>query len=158
MRHGADGRRGGGIYTLQFERAGFEPKELQIQIEDGSRIALGQIALELGPMPPGLGDFEKPVIHETKLDSAQKRAISGTAREGAGALRKLPVRLRGPGTSGDVVDVRTDENGGFRFDGIPPGSYELLVPDAEVKLKLQVRSGRALEVRLAWKNPRSPCL
>lgn len=105
-----------------------------------------------------LGDFQRSTIHEVKLDSPQKTAISGTASEGGEALRKLAVRLRGPGTSGDVVDVKTDENGQFRFDGMPAGWYDLLVPDTGVKLRVRVKRGRDVEIGLTWNNPAGFCL
>jgi hypothetical protein len=142
-----------GTYSLRLQVAGFESKEFKVQIDDGRRNSLGQIALELAPRLPCLGDFEKPVIHETKLDSPQKTRVSGTAREAGIALRKIVVRLRGPGTSGDVVSISTDENGRFQFEGVPPGRYDLLVPDMGVKLKVRMKGGRRVEIELVWKNP-----
>lgn len=141
-----------GNYTLRLQVAGFEPKELHIQIEAGKRVALGRIALEVALLLRCMGDFEKSTIHEVRLDSPQKTAISGTAREGGEALGKLLVRLRGPGTSGDLVEVKTDEGGRFRFDGMPPGSYELSVADAGVKLHVEVKKGRGTVISLTWKN------
>jgi hypothetical protein len=147
-----------GNYTLRLQVAGFEPKDLQVRIEEGGRISLGRIALEVAPLLPCLGDIEKPVIHDKRLDSPNKTRISGTVRGEGTALRNMVVRLRGPGASGDVVSTRTDENGGFRFDGMPPGWYDLLIPDTGVKLKVRLKNGDGVEVGLRWKNARGPCL
>jgi hypothetical protein len=146
-----------GVYTLRLEKAGFEPKELKIRTEDGEPSSLGVIGLEFAPVYC-LGEFRKPILEEKKLDSPEKTRVSGTVREGIAPLRKMYVGLRDLGAGGADLITRTDANGKFEFEGVPPGSYELRIPDAAVKLKVRAKSGRALEVRLNWKAPASPCL
>jgi hypothetical protein len=141
-----------GTYTLRIQVAGFLAKELEVQIEAGQETSIGRVGLELAPRAPCLGKFNGPLFHEAKLRPGSRSGVSGIALEADTGLAHETITLLAAGTHRLIGTTKTDQSGRFQFADVPPGIYELLISSDGPTLKLKVRRGHELEVRLTWKS------
>lgn len=119
-------------------------------IEAGKESSLGRVGLEVAPRLPCLGEFNGPQFHESKLPGSRS-AVSGIALEADAALTQATITLLAAGTHRLIGSTKTDQSGRSQFADVPSGSYQLWVSSDGPKLKLKVRRGHAVEVRLTWK-------
>jgi len=77
--------------------------------------------------------------------------VSGIALEADAALTQATITLLAAGTHRLIGSTKTDQSGRSQFADVPSGSYQLWVSSDGPKLKLKVRRGHAVEVRLTWK-------
>ncbi|MCD6291179.1 MAG: carboxypeptidase regulatory-like domain-containing protein, partial [Anaerolineae bacterium] len=132
----------------------------------GSKTEYGPFALEFAPLragtyyvePEGLGvraTVDVPGNRVVWVEFHPSRAaaqgvILGRVVRGAGRQ----VRLEGPG---GVQTATVDADERFRFDGLPPGTYSLLVIGTNVRREgIQVQEGASVEVDLTLPSSAQP--
>ncbi len=113
--------------------------------------------IEGAPHLQGAAMLEAGRRNEIELRAAGGSILSGCALEGDGTpLARATVVVTGPG--GYRIGVGTDEDGGFRFEGVPDGELELALYADDRSRPVITREGiRAADspVRLVWEGDRT---
>ena len=109
----------------RFAAFGMYPSEpLQIDVDtlsfENPRLVMPAAALRVHPAPNAWGDIRVPVVVGAE--------VSGYVVLGDEAVAGVPVILRELNT-GAEVRVTTFRDGGFYKGAVPPGEYEVVLPD-----------------------------
>ena len=110
----------------RFAAWGLFPTEpLQIDVDslsfDDPRLILPAPVIQVRPTPNSFGTIEVPVVVGAE--------VSGFVVLGEEALAGVPVVLREL-TTGREITTLTFSDGGFYKTAVPPGEYEVTLPDA----------------------------
>jgi len=86
--------------------------------------------------------------------------VSGTVQDPSGAvISKAIVLLQSTAANSSPSHSESDSNGTFRFENVPPGSYNLIISASGFKdatIPLTITTKRPLLSALRWLWPRNP--
>lgn len=144
-----------GSHTLRFEKTGFWPKGLHVDVEAGKVTSLGRVTLDVD-VHPCFDRFKTALRRYVTMPPADNSRIFGVARtEARQPLPHIRLTLRVSGKSEIIATTETARDGSFEFADLAPGMYDISAFEGEpltTVRSVKVKAGRALELDLIWKS------